>query len=101
MKKKIISLVLLLAMLVTAFPAAVMAKEEPLSVENGRSDTVDLHALYVDDGLVALFSVLGERAGTADLSAGTWTDVFGGKTATLGNANRWFINANGSLGFNT
>ena len=101
MKKKIISLVLLLAMLVTAFPAAVMAKEEPLSVENGRSDTVDLHALYVDDGLVALFSVLGERAGTADLSAGTWTDVLGGKTATLGNAARWTRNALGGIGFNT
>ena len=101
MKKKIISLVLLLAMLVTAFPAAVMAKEEPLSVETGRSDTVDLHTLYVDDGLVALFSVLGERAGTADLSAGTWTDVLGGKTATLGNAARWTRNALGGIGFNT
>ncbi|MBE6567052.1 MAG: hypothetical protein E7657_00150 [Ruminococcaceae bacterium] len=101
MKKQVIGFVLLLSMIITAFPfamPAVAAAETPVAEEE---NYVDLDTLYVKDGLVSHFSAFGENASTVDLSAGTWTDLVAGKTASFGNKSVWSVNTNGSVGFVT
>ncbi len=98
MKKRILSVFLLIAMLVTMVPVmATAAEETSASAEN--TDAVDLHSLYVQDGLTALFSTFGENGDTVDLSAGTWTALVGGKIATLGKPERWSLKTGGGVGF--
>ena len=98
MKRRIVSLILLLTMLITAIPFAASAETEaPVSETKGDvSNLLDLYA----DGMTAHFTTLGGASGV-DLAAGTWTDLVAGKTATLGNASRWSLGASGGVGFNT
>ena len=106
MKKRIVSLLLLLAMLVSAVPLAASAAETAGQETQTQKDTVgetyvDLDTLYVQEGLQSHFSVFGSNASTVDLTAGTWTDLVAGKSASFKNAAKWHINVNGSVGFYT
>ena len=98
MKKRIVSLLLLAAMLITAIPvmtAAVAAEENQVQQET----YVDLHTLYVQDGLQNLFTTFGDKTGL-DLTAGTWTARAGKGVATIGNKDQWSLNDDGSFGYN-
>ena len=114
MKKRILSVILLLAMLLTMVPFAATAEEVTTDVnagsdattENEATDAFDYEALYVKEGLVNLFTVYGENNGL-DFSKATWTDKLKGSVATLmgkgakdGDPTRWVQNADGSFGFN-
>ena len=110
MRKRIVSLMLLFAMLITAIPvmtAGVVAEEVTAPQEGeGTADAFDYEALYVKEGLVNLFTIYGEDNGL-DLSKATWTDKLKGSVATLygtgaksGQPTRWAQNADGSFGFN-
>ena len=94
--KKIVTLLLLVAMLITAIPVMVWADAEAPT----ESTAFDAHELYVKEGLVSLFTVFDDAA-DVDLSRGIWHDRVGGKTATLGNASRWQVSALGGVGFDT
>ena len=105
MKTKLLSFLLLGAMLLTAVPfatTAAEATETPVAPEIEATDDgfVVLDSLYVD-GMTAHFSVFGKNASTVNLTAGTWTDLVGGKTATFsyGGVNYWRVNKNGSVGY--
>ena len=98
MKKRILSLLLLLAMLVTMIPVASVAAEEAVSVEE---QDYDYHDLYVQAGLTGLFTAIDKDDETVSLTsgAGTWTNrVTGGLAATLSGIN-WKLGANGGVGF--
>ena len=100
MKKRIVSLLLLAAMLITAIPvmtAAVAAAEEP-QAEEEQVAYIDPHTLYVRDGLQTLFTVFGDKSGV-DLDAGTWTARVGKAVATFGNKDQWEKNSIGAVGF--
>ena len=102
MKKRILSMLLLLVMLVTAVPFAAVETAAVEATPTGKEEEyVDLDTLYVQNGLISHFSVFGKNASTVDLSAGTWTDLVAGKTATFGDKSVWSVNANGSVGFTT
>ena len=114
MKKRILSALLLVAMLLTMVPVMAAAEEVNAVVDEntvgtngseGSNDSqseepVDLTDLYVQEGLTALYTTFGEYASTADLSTGTWTDIIGGKTATLGDKGHWRVGEHGGVGFN-
>ena len=113
MKKRILSVILLLAMLLTMVPFAAAAEEvandavqNGAGTENEAAEAFDYESLYVKEGLVNLFTVYGENNGL-DLSKATWTDKLKGSVATLmgtgaktGDPTRWVQNADGSFGFN-
>ncbi len=113
MNKRILSALLLVAMLLTMVPVMAFAEEVNAVVDENAGDTnvsgdsgdsqseepVDLTDLYVQKGLAALYTTLGEYASTADLSTGKWTDLVSGATATFVNPSRWSIGANGGVGF--
>ena len=107
MAKRILSLLLLGAMLVTGVPVFAAEEQTANQTTSGEQtatdvqETVDLDTLYVKDGLVSHFSVFGDNASTVNLSAGTWTDLVAGKTATFDVKTRWSVNSNGSVGFNS
>ena len=97
MKKRVISTLLLLCMLITAIPVVQAAEGEEVTP---KQETVyDLEKLYVTDGLVAHFSVLGENGDTVSLTDGTWRDLMTGRVATLGNKQYWVTRADGAVGF--
>ena len=97
MKKRVISTLLLLCMLITAIPVVQAAEGEEVTP---KQETVyDLEKLYVTDGLVAHFSVLGENGDTVSLTDGTWRDLVTGRVATLGNKQYWVTRADGAVGF--
>ena len=105
MKIKILSSLLLIALLFTAIPVTMpatvaSAAETPVTEEE---NYVDLDTLYVKEGLTSHFSVFGENASTVDLTAGTWTDLVAGKKATFsyGETNYWKKKADGSVGYTT
>ena len=110
MKKRILSVLLLIAMLLTMIPFAAAAEEVSSGAGNdanteNETEAFDYESLYVKDGLVNLFTVYGDDNGL-DLSAATWTDKLGGAVATLygtgaasGDPTRWKLNADGSFGF--
>ncbi len=62
--------------------------------------STDAHDLYVKEGLANVFTTFGEYASTASLSTGKWTDIVGGKTASLGSVGHWRVGENGGVGFN-
>lgn len=96
--RKILGSILLFAMLVTAVPV-MAAAEVTAPLAETETDAVDLHTLYVTEGLVSHFSVLGNAAVSADLETGVWQDRISGATATLGNKAYWERRADGSIGF--
>lgn len=96
--RKILGSILLFAMLVTAVPV-MAAAEVTAPLAETETDVVDLHTLYVTEGLVSHFSVLGNAAVSADLETGVWQDRISGATATLGNKAYWERRADGSIGF--
>lgn len=99
MKKQVIGFLLLLSMLITAFPLAMPAVAAAETSAAEAENYVDLDTLYVKDGLVSHFSTFGANASTVDLSAGTWTDLVAGKKASFDVKARWSVNSNGSVGF--
>ena len=114
MKKRILSVLLLLAMLVTMIPvtATVAAAEETVtnnsSSDSGSNTTGspaekpvagELQDWYVQEGLTNLFTTFGKANGV-DYEAGTWTAKVGTGVATLGIKARWSAGEFGGLGFN-
>lgn len=105
MKKKLLCLVLLLATLVTGVPFAAMAEETP-AMPTEKQDTqtemrTEYHDLYVDRGLVGLFTAF---SGDATLSLtdgrGTWDNrVPGGSDATFAGTKGWSRGETGGVGF--
>ena len=86
MKKRILSVLLLVAMVVTMIPFAVSAEEVPTAAPQAETPATELagyDAMYVQDGLTALYTTFGANASTANLTTGKWTDLISGKTATL------------------
>ena len=98
MKKRLLSVMLLLAMLITAVPVMVSAEVDATVLPENATSMTDLHNYYVQDGLTALFTTFGDNAGV-DLTAGTWTDRIGGKVATLGKSTQWKEGEQGGIGF--
>ena len=100
MKNRILSLLLLAAMLVTMVPVAstAVAAKEAQTQSTEPVEYVDLHTLYVQDGLQNLFTTFGDNAGY-DLSAGTWTAKVGSGVATLGEKARWSEGEYGGIGY--
>lgn len=104
-KKRILSMLLPVAMLVTMIP--VMTYAEEAGTDDGASavsdvqeeqESVDIVSMYAaQDNLVAFFTVF--KDGTVDIEKGTWTDLVGGGVATMGTPSRWFVNDNGSVGY--
>ena len=84
--KKILSLLLLAAMLITAIPAVAAAAEEtPDAGVNAVASeaTPELYTLYTTRGLVALYTAFSDD-GSVDLENGTWANkVAGGAAAIL------------------
>ena len=84
--KKILSLLLLAAMLITAIPVMAAAAEETpdAGVNQIASEaTPELYTLYTDRGLVALYTAFTDD-GSVDLENGTWANkVAGGAAAIL------------------
>ena len=102
MKTKIISLLLLVSMLITAIPVMAAAEEEAPESTTPSGETVeyvDLHTLYVQDGLTNLFTTFGENPGY-NISAGTWTAKIGTGVATLSQRSRWKVGEYGGIGYN-
>ena len=100
MKKRLLSVMLLLAMLITAVPVIVSAEEtfaESATVDTA-GDSVDLHDYYVKDGLTALYSTFGADNGV-NLTDGTWTSKVGTGVATLGVKARWSVGEHGGIGY--
>ena len=104
MKKRIISLFLLMAMVLTMIPVMASAEETTPTVDDGASSETteatagDLHDWYVQDGLTLLYSTFGANNGV-DLDAGTWTARVGTGVATLGTKDRWSVGENGGIGY--
>ena len=96
--RKILGCILLFAMLITAVPV-MAAAETAAPLSEAGADVVDLHTLYVTEGLVSHFSVLGTAEASADLTEGVWRDRISGATATLGNKTYWERRADGGIGF--
>ena len=105
MKKRILSVLLLLAMLVTMIPFAAAAEEVSTEgttggqTETEQPDVGDLYEWYVKEGLTNLFTTFGDENGV-DLTAGTWTAKVGTGVATLGTKARWTDGEFGGIGFN-
>lgn len=97
MKAKLLSLFLLAALLLTAVPVS-LAADTP-SAAADEQGTVDLHTLYVTDGLVSLFSALAGEGDSVSLADGTWRDRITGASATLGNKQYWERRTDGAVGF--
>lgn len=77
MKKRVLSFLLLLAMLVTMVPAvAIVGNAEEIGEELPRSETFtdaeSFYDLYKTEGLVAFFDALDPENGTLDLANGKW-----------------------------
>lgn len=99
MRKRIVGLLLLVAMLITAIPVMTAAEEVPAAEKTETVTYVDLHTLYVQDGLQSLFSVFGNRNGV-DLTAGKWKSKIGTGVATFGNCEKhWKERDNGAVGY--
>ena len=108
MKKRILSLLLLVAMILTMVPVMVSAEEAATESEQiqqatnneATADTTpgDLHDWYIKDGLTALYSTFGADNGV-DLTAGTWTSKVGAGVATLGTKARWSAGEFGGIGY--
>lgn len=104
MKKRILSLLLLLAMLVTMIPVATVAAEEKAQTqENGATGTDhDYHDLYITDGLVGLFTAMDKDDDTVNPTNdgnGAWVNRVSGKTnAALGGL-YWRRTENGGIGY--
>ncbi|MBE6656270.1 MAG: hypothetical protein E7609_05330, partial [Ruminococcaceae bacterium] len=100
MKKRILSLLLLAAMLITAVPVmTASAAEEATPTEEKESVAyVDPHTLYVADGIQNLFTVFGDQTGV-DMTAGTWTAKIGEGVATFGNVQYWEQRSDRGVGY--
>lgn len=98
MMRKMIGSILILCMLITAIPISVAAQASTPAMIT-EEEGVDLHSLYVTDGLVAHLSVLGTAADSASLASGVWQDRVSGASATLGNKQYWERRADGAVGF--
>ncbi len=79
MKKRVLSFLLLLAMLVTMIPvmgagvtAATGNEESPRSETGDSTPISDYYSLYKTEGLVAFFDALDPENGTLDLANGKW-----------------------------
>ncbi len=76
MKKRVLSLLLLLSMLVTMVPAMALGGTAVENEEVPRSETFtdvgDFYSLYKTEGLVAFFDALTASNGTVDLAEGKW-----------------------------
>ena len=102
MKARVLSLILLLAMLITAIPVMATAVEEDEATVLPPSvipSYLDAHDLYVQDGLVALFS--GFDSKSYDFGSGIWQNkVAGGENATFRDAETPYWEAqNGGIGY--
>ena len=97
MKNRVIGALLLCCMLITAIPVVTAA--ESVEANPHEDSAYDLEKLYVTDGLVAHFTVLGGNGNTVSLADGTWSDLVTGKVATLGNKQYWEKRADGAVGF--
>ena len=108
MKKRILSLLLVIGTLLTLFPVMGVAADEvlpkdetPGATSQSASDGFalsDYEKLYVGANgektalggeLVALYSTFGDSAATVDLTAGKWADKMGGADATLRGREIW------------
>ncbi|MBO5754631.1 MAG: hypothetical protein J6R89_01100, partial [Clostridia bacterium] len=108
MKKRILSLLLVIGTLLTLFPVMGVAADEvlpkdetPGATSQSASDGFALseyEKLYVGANgektalggeLVALYSTFGDSAATVDLTAGKWADKMGGADATLRGGEIW------------
>ncbi|MBE6656667.1 MAG: hypothetical protein E7609_07400, partial [Ruminococcaceae bacterium] len=104
MKRRILSLLLLVAMLITAVPvvsaSAVeeVTQTEQTEVEKESVTYVDPHTLYVTNGLQNLFTVFGDQTGV-DMTAGTWTAKIGKGVATFGNVQYWEQRSDRGVGY--
>ncbi len=103
MKARVLSLVLLLAMLITAAPVVISAaeveKDEATVLPDDGKNTADLHGYYVQEGLVALFS--GFDSESVDFKNGIWQNkVKDGEDATFRDAATpyWELQ-NGGIGY--
>ena len=91
MKKRVLSFLLLLAMLVTMIPvmgagvtAATGDEETPRSETGDSTPISDYYSLYKTDGLVAFFDALDPENGTLDLANGKWyAKVYNAATGQL------------------
>ena len=89
MKQRLLSVLLLLAMLVTMIPVAASAEEVNTNTQSTTTEQTsteelpELYTLYVDRGLVALYTAFSDD-GSVDLDNGTWANkVAGGASAIL------------------
>lgn len=101
MKTRILSLLLLISMLITAIPVMASAEENAAGTDAPAEEQIeyaDLHTLYVQDGLTNLFTTFGEDAGY-DFTKGTWTAKIGTGVATLGEKSRWSKGEYGGIGY--
>ena len=110
MKNRVISLLLLLAMLMTTVPVMTMVGSAETSMAEEGDDPKRLtnyDKLYVGaDGsttenggkLVTLFSGFGSDA-SIDMMSGTWINKLGDLNATFGNLKYWEKRADGGIGY--
>ncbi len=88
MKTRVLGLLLLVAMLITAIPVMTAAAEEAnldaaVSEQSASETKPELYTLYTDRGLVALYTAFSDD-GSVDLENGTWANkVAGGEAAIL------------------
>ena len=96
MKKRILSMLLLVAMIVTAVP--VMSTAAGAETSSTATEHGDYRDLYVKDGLVNMYTAyVGDTS--VNLSTGTWASALeGGTAATLGNKQYWVKGTYGGVG---
>jgi hypothetical protein len=118
MKKRIISLLLLLGTVLSLFPVAGIAAEEVLPKDEtpgAQSETVaeenaltDYEKLYVgaDGGktanggeLIAFYTAMGEDVASVNLTAKTWSDKLGKAADATLIGNGWVTYAKGGFGY--
>lgn len=102
MKKRILSLLLLLCLLITGIPFAAVATEtsEPQAEESSEVRT-EYHDLYVKKGLVGLFTAfVGDAGVSLSDGKGTWSNrVEKGASATFAGTTGWRFGTMGGVGY--
>ena len=101
MKTKIISLLLLVSMLITAVPVMAAAAEEAQSVATNVVTDYDYHDKYVTDGIVGLFTAFDANDASVSLAdgKGTWLNRVSGKPNATFAGKSWEVLANGGVGY--
>ena len=100
MKKRILSVLLLVAMVITMIPFAVSAEEATSETVNEVVD-YDYHDRYVKDGLIGLFTAFDADDDTVTLSggAGTWTNRVNGNLNATFAGKDWVKGQDGGVGY--